>query len=162
MGRPGGPKHNKNLFFNNFTFATFRISGPTLDSTWAPLDLSWAILVPSWAPLVVSWASLGVLRGPLGGLWGSKGPSWSPLDPSGRSLGAILRVLCAGAGPPGAVMGHFGAPRRPPSSNFGEFSIHFRYNFCSLYHFRLILSSFVVHFVSIFKWKRLGRPGTSQ
>ena len=75
LGRPEGPKQCKNQwFFNHFTFATFRISGPTLDLTWAILDLAWAILAPSWAPLGVSWASVGVLRAPLGGLWEVQGP----------------------------------------------------------------------------------------
>ena len=72
LRRPGGPKHHKNkLFFNNFTFATFRISGPTLDPTWAILD-------PSWAPLGVSEAPLDVLRAPLGDLWGVQGALLEP------------------------------------------------------------------------------------
>ena len=162
MGRPGGPKHNKNQwFFNNFTFATFRISGPTLDPTWAILDLSWAILAPSWAPLGVSWAPLGVLRAPLGGLWWVQGrllePSWPFWEVTwGHLGGAVSRCR-----PTWCCHGPFWSSQTPSELQFGQFSGDFGCNLCSLCHVRLI-SSFVMLFVGVFKWARLGRPGQSQ
>ena len=163
MRRPEGPKRSKNqLFFYNFTFDTFRISGPTLDPTWPILDPSWAILTPSWAPLGVSWASLGVPRALLAASRGSKGPSWSPLDPSGRSLGAYLGGAVSRCRSTWCCHGPFWSSKTPSKLQFGQFSTDFGYNLCSLYRFRLILSSFAVHFVGFFKWKRSGRPGTSQ
>ena len=96
MRCPGGTKHHKNklFFLNNFTFATFRISGPTLDPTWAILDPSWAPLTPSWTPLGVSWPPQGVLRAPLGGLWGVQGrllePSWPLWEVTWGHLGGAV------------------------------------------------------------------------
>ena len=90
-----------------------------------------------WRPLVGPRAALGALLAPLGG---HLGPSWGRCEPVQVYLVLLWAI--------------FGAPGRPLSSNLD--------NFCSLYHFRLILSSFAGHFVGVVKGKRLGRPGTSQ
>ena len=125
------------------------------------MDPSWGILVPSWSPLGVSWAPLGVLRGPLGGLWWVQGRllelSWPLWEVTwGHLGGAVSRCRSTWC-----CHGPFWSSQTPSELQFGQFSDDFGCNLCSLCHVRLI-SSFVMLFVGVFKWARLGRPGQSQ
>ena len=88
-GQEARNAYKTNGFFNNFTFAPFRISGPTLDPTWAILGPSWVTLDPSWGPL-----------GRLLGLSGRpKGSPWRPLVGPRAPLGALLTPLGGHLGP---------------------------------------------------------------
>ena len=133
-----------------------------MDLTWAILDPIWAPLDPSWAPLGVSWASLGVLRAPLGGLWWVQGRllelshlwevTWGYLE------GAVSRCMCAWCCP-----WPFWSPWTPSlKSNLRNFHVILGIMRVRCPILEPILSSFVMHFVSVCKWTRLGRPGQSQ
>ena len=133
---------------------------------WTPLGPSWAPLGSPWTPLGahlgVSWACLGVLRGPLGGLWWVQGrllePSWPLWEVTWGHLGGTVS-RCRSTW---CCHGPFWSSQTPSELQFGQFSCDFECNSCSLYHFRLNLSTFAMHFVGVFEWARLGRPGSSQ
>ena len=75
---------------------------------------------------------------------------------------AIFRIGASTLDPTWAILAPSWASWATSWASLGGFLHHFGYNLRPLCHFRMILTSFVMHFVDVFKWTRLGRPGQSQ